>query len=121
MNSNINKAFSNQDASVTYIFEKTTDKIKPTDLDSICKQMFIELNQNKRIIKIRHAGIVALNKKRYFMFEYFSMAMNCEVFNCTFGSDLDGFLLIGSYTCTTALMKQWEPNRRRMILSLKVK
>ena len=66
-------------------------------------------------------GIKEINGQKIGYLELITPAMDTEIYNLIFFTDLDGKLLICTFNCTKKGMTEWTPIAKEIMNSLKIK
>ena len=66
-------------------------------------------------------GIKEINGKKVGFMELVTPAIDTEIYNLMFFTDLDGKLLLCTFNCTVENMDEWTPTAHEILNSLKVK
>lgn len=69
----------------------------------------------------KDSGVKTINGKQVGYIELVTPAINTEIYNLFFFTDLDGKLLLGTFNCTKKSMSEWTPIAKEIMNSLKIK
>ena len=67
------------------------------------------------------SGLKTINGKEVGYVEFISPAIDTEIYNLIFFTDLDGRLLLCTFNCTINNLEEWEPIGKEIFNSLKIK
>lgn len=66
------------------------------------------------------SGVENINGKKVGFLELVTPAINTEIYNLMFFTDLDGNLLLCSFNCTKKNVEEWKPTAKKIMNSLKI-
>ena len=69
----------------------------------------------------KDSGIKTINGKEVGYLELVTPAIDTEIYNLIFFTDLDGKLLLCTFNCTKKSIDQWTPTAKEIMNSLKIK
>lgn len=69
----------------------------------------------------KDSGVKTINGKKVGYIELVTPAIDTEIYNLIFFTDLDGKLLLGTFNCTKKSMSEWTPIAKEIMNSLKIK
>ncbi|MCG9899554.1 MAG: hypothetical protein MH132_06110 [Hydrotalea sp.] len=69
----------------------------------------------------KDSGIKTINGKEVGYLELVTPAIDTEIYNLIFFTDLDGKLLLCTFNCTKKSIEEWTPTAKEIMNSLKVK
>ncbi len=69
----------------------------------------------------KSSGVKTINGKEVGYLELVTPAMDTEIYNLMFFTDLEGKLLLCTFNCTKKSMEEWTPTAKEIMSSLKIK
>ena len=69
----------------------------------------------------KDSGIKTINGKEVGYLELVTPAIDTEIYNLMFFTDLDGKLLLCTFNCTKKSIDEWTPTAKEIMNSLKIK
>lgn len=69
----------------------------------------------------KDSGVKTINGKKVGYLELVTPAIDTEVYNLVFFTDLDGQLLLCTFNCTKKSIEEWTPTAKEIMNSLKIK
>ncbi len=104
---------------INIAFNFTENKIKSEDLIAVKNSIVHEFSQIPSIT-ILSTEMRPINERNFLFVEFISPALDDDVYNLMFGTNLEGRLLIGTFNCTVGHREKWEPVGKSIINSIKV-
>lgn len=69
----------------------------------------------------KNSGVNTINGRKVGYLELVTPAMDTEIYNLMFFTDLDGKLLLCTFNCTKKSIEEWTPTAKEIMNSLKIK
>ena len=69
----------------------------------------------------KDSGVKMINGKKFGFLELVTPAVDTEIYNLMFFTDLNGKLLLCTFNCTKKDIKEWETTAKEIMNSLKIK
>jgi hypothetical protein len=69
----------------------------------------------------KDSGVKVINGKKVGFLEIVTPAIDTQIYNLLFFTDVDGRLLICTFNCTKNNIEEWEPTAKEIMGSLKIK
>ncbi|WP_334214662.1 hypothetical protein [Salinimicrobium catena] len=69
----------------------------------------------------KSSGVTTINGRKIGYLELVTPAIDAEIYNLIFFTDLDGKLLLCTFNCTVDSMNEWSPAAKEIMHSLRVK
>ncbi|TVX86824.1 hypothetical protein [Paenibacillus agilis] len=113
--------FSDEDASINVAFNHLPTSIKEDELDEFIaatKKQFEQIHPNATWYD---DGVTTINNKTVGYLELLTPAVDTNVYNLMFVTELDGRILLGTFNCTEEQMKEWQLSAKEIMHSLQVK
>lgn len=115
-----NIIYMNEEGSINIAFTYTSNKITSEELESY-KEVFIESFNTLYPSAIWYENnILLINEKLVGFLELLTPAIDTEIYNLMFFTELDGRLLIGTFNCTEDEMEYWESIAKEIMNSIKI-
>jgi hypothetical protein len=67
------------------------------------------------------SGVTEINGRKVGYLELITPAVDTDIYNLLFFTDLDGKLLLCTFNCTKKNLKEWKPAAKEIMQSLKIK
>lgn len=111
--------YTDREGEINIAFNYTNSNIKVDDLSKIKASMINQFEQISTISLI-DSDLKNINGNQFFIVKFYSQAIDTEVYNLMFGTELDGRLLIGTLNCTVTHLPEWQPIADKIINSIEV-
>lgn len=104
---------------INVVFNHTKDNISAADIPKVQESI---LNQFKQAPAITLIGsdYRDINGKDFFIIKFFSPAVDAQIYNLMFGTELNGRLLMGTFNCTINHLQEWQSIADKIVNSLEV-
>lgn len=104
---------------INVAFNHTKDNISVADVTKVQKSILNQLKQAPAITLIS-SDYRGINGKEFFIIKFYSPAVDAQIYNLMFGTELNGRLLMGTFNCTVNHLQEWEPIADKIVNSLEV-
>jgi hypothetical protein len=113
--------YTNETGGINVALNLTQNKASQ-DLISAYKDNFVKMFKNMYpSADWKDNGIKEINGKKIGYLELVTPAIDTEIYNLMFFTDLDGKLLLCTFNCTKKDINEWTPIAKEIMFSLKIK
>jgi hypothetical protein len=113
--------YSNESGGINVALNLTQNKANSKLIPSY-KDNFVQTFKNLYpSAEWKDSGVMTINGKEVGYLELVTPAMDTEIYNLVFFTDLDGKLLLCTFNCTKKSINEWTPIAKEIMHSLKVK
>ncbi|WP_316835075.1 hypothetical protein [Pedobacter nutrimenti] len=112
------EAFTDSKGAVNLGFRITSQVASQVDLAQIADEMLGQFHALN--FKNINGEIKRVNGRDVIVFQFISPAIDTEIYNLIFATDIDGKLMVGTFNCVIRLKNQWESKAKTMLSSLRV-
>ena len=113
-------AFSNKDASATFSFNSIPQQVDEDKLAELLPVMGQQFEKVYPKISWISKGMTQVENKQFIEYEFTSPTANKEVYSLVYITEIDGFLLISTFSSTTEQQSKWQPLARESMKSIQL-
>ena len=113
--------YSNQSGGINIALNHTQNKASQELISAYQDNMLKTFKNLYPSAEWKGNGINTINGKQVGYLELVTPAMDTEIYNLIFFTDLDGKLLLCTFNCTVKSMNEWTPTAKEIMNSLKTK
>lgn len=110
----------NETGGINLAFNHTASRATQNDMESYKSYLEKTFKRTYSGSDWKGSGVKEINGRKFGYLEFVSQAIDTEIYNLMFFTDLDGKLLICSFNCTKKNIKQWEPIGKEIMNSTKI-
>jgi hypothetical protein len=113
------EVYTNRDATVNITFNLMSQVLTE---DNVIKYGNSSIKQIASLNEVRDVkgSNEIINGKEIVVVEFFSKAIDGDIYNLMFIASVDGRLMLGSFNCIAAVLPQWQHAAHEIVNSLKV-
>jgi hypothetical protein len=104
---------------INVAFNHTKDNISVADVPKVQESILNQFKQTPAITLIS-SDYRGINGKDFFIVKFYSPAVDAQIYNLMFGTELNGKLLMGTFNCTVNHLQEWQPIADKIVNSLEV-
>ena len=104
---------------INIAFNYTKDNIKAADVPKV-QESILNQFKNAPAITLINSDYRDINGKDFFIIKFYSPAVDAQIYNLMFGTELNGRLLMGTFNCTVSHLQEWQPIADKIVNSLEV-
>lgn len=104
---------------INVAFNHTKDNISAADVPKVQESILNQFKQAPAITLIS-SDYRGINGKDFFIIKFYSPAVDAQIYNLMFGTELNGKLLMGTFNCTVKHLQEWQPIGDKIVNSLEV-
>jgi hypothetical protein len=104
---------------INVAFNHTKDNISIADVPKVQESILNQFKQAPAITLIS-SDYRGINGKDFFIIKFYSPAVDAQIYNLMFGTELNGRLLMGTFNCTINHLEEWQPIADKIVNSLEV-
>ena len=113
--------YTNESGGINVAFNLTENKANQDIIDPY-KDNFVKTFKNMYCYgEWKDNGVKIINGKKVGFLELVTPAIDTEIYNLMFFTDLEGKLLLCTFNCTKKDIKEWETTAKEIMSSLKIK
>jgi hypothetical protein len=113
--------YSNESGGINVALNLTQNQANQ-EMISVYKDNFVKTFKNLYpSAEWKDSGIRTINGKKVGYLELVTPAIDTEIYNLMFFTDLDGKLLLCTFNCTKKNIAEWTPTAKKIMNSLKIK
>lgn len=116
-----NLIYTDEDGAVNVAFNHTQNKATQAQMDAYKQSLVSSLKKSYPAAKWKEDGVKQINGRKVGYAEFVTPAIDQEVYNLMFFTDLDGKLLLCTFNCTTKQLGNWQTSAKQIMNSLTVK
>jgi len=112
--------YTNESGGINVALSLTANSASQESLSEVVDQ-FTTVFKSASAIDWKGEGVNTINDRKVGYIEFVSPAMDTEIYNLLFFTDLDGKLLICTFNCVKKNMKEWKTTAKEIMNSLRIK
>lgn len=112
--------YTNEDGTVNMAFTHSSSKIKENQISAFQDSLMNSMKEGQPDAKWLDSGIEEINGKSVGYFQLITPAIDTEVYNSFWFTELDGRILMCNFNSTVELMNEWEPVGQEIRNSLRI-
>jgi len=113
-------AFCNKDASATFSFNSIPQEVEENKLTELLPVMGQQFERVYPKISWISKGMVEVGSKQFIEYEFTSPTAIKEVYSLVYITEIDGFLLISTFSSTIEQKNKWQPLARESMKSIQL-
>lgn len=104
---------------INIAFNHTKDNVNAADVPKVQGAILNQFKQAPAITLIS-SDYRGVNGKDFFIIKFYSPAVDAQIYNLMFGTEVNGRLLMGTFNCTVNHLQKWQPIADKIVNSLEV-
>ena len=112
--------FSNESGSITLGFNHTRSQVKEDQIENFKDYLIQNLQKMQPSITILEDGIKNINEQPVGYFEFISSALDSDIYNLMFFTELEGRVLLGNFNCLEKDLEQWQGIAKGMLETIRI-
>ncbi|MBC8151497.1 MAG: hypothetical protein H7Z72_01165 [Bacteroidetes bacterium] len=113
--------YADSDGNVNVAFNHTQNKATQAQMGAMTESLSASLKKAYPTAKFSGTGVSTINGRKVGYCELVTPAIDQEIYNLIFFTDLDGRLLLCTFNCTVSKRGEWQPVAKRIFNSLTIK
>jgi len=113
------EVYTNEKSTINIALNHTQNKATEANLPDVKKVM--ETQFNRASFTFIKSELKEMNGSQFVILEFISPAVDTKIYNLMAIASLEGRLVMITFNCTEAEMKEWEPIGKRIIGSINLK
>ena len=113
--------FTNPSGTINIAINKTSNPASPNQIAAIEENYVQTFKSFYPSAKWIDNGVLTVDDKQIGFIELITPAVDTEIYNLMFFTDLNGQLLLGTFNCTEPNMENWSSTAKVIMNSLKIK
>lgn len=109
--------YTNEDGTVNVAFKYTSTIVPDGNISELKNTIFQQLQASHSVNL--SSRLESVNGSDYAVFEFTSNALDSKIYNLMFLTELEGKMLLGTFNCTEALVNEWQPKAKKILLSIR--
>lgn len=116
-----NLVFTNESGGINVALNLTKNQANQTVIPAIQENFEKTFKNAYPSAEWKNKGIKEINGRQVGFLELVTRAIDTEIYNLIFYTDLDGMLLLCTFNCTKKDMDEWTPTAHEILNSLRLK
>jgi len=113
--------YTNDNYSINIAFNYTTSKATAEQLAVYRDVLVKQFNSTLPVKEWLRNEVTEINGKKLIIFSLITQAVDTEVYNLMFITDMHGRLLMGTFNCTQEQTKKWKPVAETIIQTIRIR
>lgn len=113
--------YSNKSGGINVALNLTQNKVNQEQIPAMKDNLLQTFKNVYPSAAWKGSGVKTINGKKVGYLELVTPAIDTEIYNLIFFTDLDGKLLLCTFNCTKKSINEWTPTAKEIMNSLKVK